>query len=665
MRLNVPALPPSWKVGALILAAAGGLLLLPIGDWCARMSYDLPFLVAAEDASEVVMLNIDPLVKANLKAEPHEPLPLKHHSQALRHLTRHGAKLVVYDVLFKADVNDPQAQDFARAIADNGRVVLAADFVDDYQAAGQSQAPLPPPEILRTNAAEWGIARLATLDPDFGVRRIDTGSKFYPSLSWQAAKVLKAPVTLDPQNQERMQGRGLNYYCAPSGMLKFNFDLLVEDNLLPHLLKNKIVVIGGQPSVDVPGAARDQFKNPFSRFGAAFSSGAQVHATTLLNLLHGDSLRRIPWGFELLLFIVSGVALAVGFTAARPQWAIVMAFLVFIAVTALASLLMLKAHIWFSWFTIAGVQGPLALVWSVAGHSIRAYKEKALLVESLGKYFSPARVKYILENPQFLKPGAERREVSMLFTDIQDFSEISAMWSPSDLVDRLNRYYETAIDSVFKHEGTVMDLIGDAIFAIWNAPETQMDHRERACRTAWLLQQNLVTFDSAERDLPLRTRVGLHSAVVCVGNIGSPQRFDYTAIGRDVNLASRLEGLNKQLRTQILATREIQKAIEGEMASRLVGYFRFAGFDQPVQVFELLGPQKLFDDAGLWLDVFSKALHAFFRKEFEEAENAFRRVIKLRQGEDGPSDFYCRQIAELRTQSLPLNWKGVISLDKK
>jgi adenylate cyclase len=179
-----------------------------------------------------------------------------------------------------------------------------------------------------------------------------------------------------------------------------------------------------------------------------------------------------------------------------------------------------------------------------------------------------------------------------------------------------------------------------------------------------LLHQHLIQFDSRQRTLPLRTRVGLHTGVVCVGNIGSSTHFDYTAIGESVNMASRLEGLNKQLGTNILATRDIQKAVDGQLVSRLIGHFRFKGFDQVVEVHELLGPLDIQESTAGWRNAFAEGLHHFQRMSFDEGESCFKRTLEVRPN-DGPSRFYLERIQELKCRPPSSEWTGEIDLREK
>jgi adenylate cyclase len=320
--------------------------------------------------------------------------------------------------------------------------------------------------------------------------------------------------------------------------------------------------------------------------------------------------------------------------------------------------------LWFAWL-IPLCELWVALLCSVVYNSLRLYVEKKLLEQSLAAHLSPALVKRVLSDPNLRRRGGSKQEVSMMFTDIENFSRISETMHPDDLVNLLNQYFEAALQCIHETDGTVMDLVGDAIFAIWNAPVEQSDHGERAFRAALKLQTQLAAFNAAQQNLPLRTRVGLHTGVVCVGNIGSELRFDYAAVGENTNLASRLEGLNKHLGTRVLASRAIQRVVEDKITSRLVGHIQVKGFARAVEIHELLGPSELAEPTRPWREKFGGALAHFRRREFDAAEKAFQETIQMRQDGDGPSSFYLGQIEAFRRQPPPAEWIGEVAMKDK
>ena len=329
-----------------------------------------------------------------------------------------------------------------------------------------------------------------------------------------------------------------------------------------------------------------------------------------------------------------------------------------------ACLLVWWTRNWFAWLIVVEVQIPVALLSSWLNQSLQWFVERKLLVESLSLHVPPSRVNELLKQPELLKPGAKLQRVSVLFTDISNYSLISESTVLKDLEKMLNQYFEAALGAVHETEGTVIKLIGDAIFAVWNAPEAQADHQERACRTALRLREQLILHDAQNENAPLRTRAGLHTGEALVGNFGSSKRFDYTVMGDAVNLAARLEGLNKHLGTLILATREFQMAIEAKFVTRPVGVFRFKGIARGVQVYEVVGTLDCLDSTKVWRDSFADGLHKFKRREFEMAGAAFEETLRLCP-KDGPSQFYLKQIKRFHEKPPDENWTGEVSLDEK
>lgn len=651
-------------LGGLLLALAGVLLLVTnAGEAVRNGSYDLSFLARPPQPTEdVVVIELGQDSYERLGQSP-ENFDRSLHADLIRRLKADGAKWIVFDIgLF--DERPHQAagnQRLADAIREAGNVVLGAELHERDLRGGALRQPTMPRDLFRDGAATTGLFSVAR-DGDYAVRQIHPGSPSLPALAWRAAELAGAPVT--KISGAREQPRWLNYYAARP-CEKFPL-VAVLSNELPagFTFRDKAVFVGSGRASGYTGEEKEEFRTPWLSSGREWILGVEIHALTFANLTRGDWLRRWPAPLEFFLVAVTGLLLGLGVSRWRPLTATALALGMAAVVTAGSLALAARFNIWFPWLIIAGLQVPVALGWSYFLHSMRAYVEGKVLQSSLELYLSPAQVRQILKTPALLKPGAEQKTVSILFSDIAGFSKISERMDPDDLVKLLNQYYETAISCVHQTGGTVMNLIGDAIFAIWNAPQEQEDHQTRACRAALLLNEALVRFESDSRSLPLHTRVGLHTGVVCVGNIGSSKRFDYTAIGESVNMASRLEGLNKQLGTNILATREIQKTAGDRLVSRLVGHFKFKGFDQVVEVHELVGTQEIEEATRVWRQSFAAALSRFQRKAFDEAEAGFRKTLELRPA-DGPSQFYLERLHYLKNHPLPADWFGEVDLREK
>jgi adenylate cyclase len=288
--------------------------------------------------------------------------------------------------------------------------------------------------------------------------------------------------------------------------------------------------------------------------------------------------------------------------------------------------------------------------------------EKQKVEQSLSLYLSPKLVKKFAKNPKLLKPGAEKQLLTILFSDIAGFTTISEGMDSDHLALSMNEYFQSAVQNcIFSTDGTVVKYIGDAIFAFWNAPDLQEDHSYRACEAALLFRDQPVQYMNSKE---LITRIGLHTGVANVGNFGSMTRIDYTALGENINLAARMEGLNKYLGTRVLLTSDTQQVAGARIITRYLGLFRLKGFERAVGVHELSGRVQQEAESRELRERFAQALAVLGKKDFAAAEAAFNRVLEI-SPQDGPSLFYLEQLEELRAATLPADWKGEITLKDK
>jgi len=330
-------------------------------------------------------------------------------------------------------------------------------------------------------------------------------------------------------------------------------------------------------------------------------------------------------------------------------------------------------------FLLSGVYlpmlGPLIML-SLSFLTISGIKflktegEKSFLRNAFSRYLSADVIKQIIDNPDRLNLGGEKKELTAVFTDIKGFSTISEQLDPTDLVKLLNQYLTAMSDTILDLKGTIDQYEGDAIIAFFGAPIEQFDHAYRACLSA-------VRMKRMERDLnerfmengmspsPLQTRVGINTGEMVVGNMGTLQKMDYTIMGNSVNLAARLEGVNKQYGTWILMSEQTRNAAGESFATRQLDRVRVVGIHEPVRLYELIDETEHMDsNTREGLDTFHAALELFEERDWEEAEKLFRAATKLLP-EDGPSLFYIERCRKFVSSPPAENWDGVFNLTLK
>lgn len=670
-------------VGAVITTALGVFLLVwttredgfPVGQRFINSSFNLPFIprpvisVAKERALIVFMDNDSHDVLAQPKNAAWDR---RLHAKLLDRLKAGGAAAAVFDIVFSDPDRDPaRDQVFIPAVKSFGDVVLAADSETSPNKAVAMRTMVLPIEPLLDAAADVGLAELRA-DDDLIVRRHYHGNKddTITSMSWAAAKLAGAAVTQNDNN--RFLPRYLNYYGPPGTIPSIPYyQALTSTNLAPDFFKGKTVFIGSKLLTKFAGERKDEYPSPFSAYmrdgRTIFMPGVEIQATQFLNLVRGDWLVRPTTDMEVLLTVLTGLLAGfIFFQIKRPFMCGLAGLVTVLVLVSVVYYFFIAQRMWMAWFIPVGIQIPLAVVWSIAINSVQLHVQKKLMEQSLSMYVSPKRVKQISRNSEILKPGAEKQEVSILFSDIANFTSMSEGMDSDELARVMNNYFEKAVGNCIQAEdGTVVKFIGDAIFAMWNAPERQKDHQAMACRGALRLSKEVSAFESAKKDLDVRTRIGLHCGVANVGNFGSKQRVDYTALGENINLASRMEGLNKYMGTDVLITGDVYRAVSDKFTTRFCGKFKLKGFERAVEVYELIADKAQAEETRLWREAYDAALKLYLKQDFDGAEAAWHKVIEMRGGKDGPSKFMLKHIAEMRARPLDPEWNGEVELKEK
>jgi adenylate cyclase len=292
-------------------------------------------------------------------------------------------------------------------------------------------------------------------------------------------------------------------------------------------------------------------------------------------------------------------------------------------------------------------------------------------VQTFGRYVPKTLVKRVIGAQVLPILGGERRELTIMFTDVADFTTLSENISAEELMLQVSQYFREMGGVITENHGTIDKYIGDAIMAFWNAPDEDDKHAEHACAAALMARRASGRLNEAWRGRgkpAMITRFGLHAADVVVGNVGSHDRMNYTAIGRAVNTASRLEGLNKHYGTRVLVSGAVAGRVRGRFLLRPVDMVIPKGSADPVQVFELLGAKPDNDRVPpeiksnrediRFCSIWDEAYDLYTSRRFAEARERFAELLELRPG-DGPAKVFEARSAAYAADPPGDDWTGV------
>jgi adenylate cyclase len=320
--------------------------------------------------------------------------------------------------------------------------------------------------------------------------------------------------------------------------------------------------------------------------------------------------------------------------------------------------------IWFPVVLPLFIQAPLAFFGTVLWKYVETHKERQNVRKALG-YYVPGGVA-----DQMAKKMGDIRESKKLFrgtllcTDAENYTTLSETLDPETLARVMNDYFETVFEPVKQNNGVVSEVVADSMIAVWEAGESETDHRIRGCHAALGIARAVQEFNSKNREFLLPTRIGLHTGRMMVGNIGAIDRYEYNPIGDIVNTASRIEGLNKHLGTRILASREVVDGLD-EFLTRDLGEFVLAGKSKPVAVCELICSREEAEEQQERLcSIFQEVLEAYRNQSWENGIRMLSDLLKMNGG-DGPSRFYlelCKECSEKPSMDV---WDGMVRVGKK
>ena len=394
-----------------------------------------------------------------------------------------------------------------------------------------------------------------------------------------------------------------------------------------------------------------------------------THASFANMILQREFLRELPWWVGLVIGLVAAVAVTLISRPLSPRGAIAVGLGGLVVTLVAVGALFVFADLYVPMLTPSLAVFLTFLVISLIKF-VRTESEKSFLRNAFSRYLSADVISQLIDDPARLTLGGEKKELTALFTDVKGFSTISETMDPSDLVRLLNRYLGEMSDTILDLRGTIDKYEGDAIIAFFGAPLDFPDHAESACLATVRMKKleaelNKAFLEEGLSPTPLYTRIGINTGEMVVGNMGTPKKMDYTIMGNAVNLAARLEGVNKQYGTWTLMSEATREAAGDGFLVRKLDRVRVVGISEPVRLYELIDELSEADaEQREKVELFHAGLERFEQRDWNGCNGYMEQVLTL-DPEDGPTRMYLDRLKNYKATPPPPNWDGVFSLTAK
>jgi adenylate cyclase len=668
-----------------------------------RKSYDVRFALRGPDEvadTKIVVVAIDEKALASLPQKL--PYSREYYARLIDNLTAAGARLIVFDIAFtEPSVKNPNEDlVFARAAQRSGRVIFAGKVVNEVAKNDILNVYLSKPidPLLAANS-DWGIVNIPEEEDGF-IRSYLLYQEFnhqkYLPLALRAyVRLTKGKAVLDHAGSNgaalRLNDLTIPYYGPNTFLINFrgpagtfptfsladvlddsSFDLgAVEDtdifneHLIAQTFRNKIVFIGA--SVE---ELQDNKLTPFFSYAGNKRKipGVEVHANALSTLLRRDFVKLAPhYWVELALIFAAGFLTMLIVLSMRTIYGAIFGVLEILALFVAALAFFSIKQIW-----LPVVAPTLAVVLSYIGNTAQLVfferREQRFVRRVFSQFVSKSVVDKMLAAGEMPKFGGEKRELSILFSDVRGFTTYCEKHPEEIVVQRLNEYLTEMVEIVFHNQGTLDKFIGDAVMALFGAPHHYAEHAERACATACEMIASLRGIQkrwSARAEDYFQIGIGINTGTVIVGNMGSQQKFEYTVIGDEVNLASRLEGANKQYWTSIIISESTYTQVRKKARVRELDLVKVKGKKKPARIFELCSMEKLpAIEEDLLIGVYHQGLTCYKKREWYGALKEFKRVLRYFPS-DGPSRVYVSRCLDFIITPPPVDWDGVYEFKTK
>jgi len=376
----------------------------------------------------------------------------------------------------------------------------------------------------------------------------------------------------------------VNFIGSSGSYQHYSYSMFAQDGTMKgnDSFKDKILLIAAYA---VTGVAEDVKKSPY---GPIF--GIENHANAINTILNQDFLFKMSDMQNIMIMLV--IALLLGFIVPRVSIGIsLVTTVVFVLAYSITSYLLFSYYNVITAFSSPIIQTALTYSMLVTYSVVSEQAEKKYIRQTFSKFVSKSVVDELLKDPSKIKLGGDKKILTVLFSDIRGFTSISERLTPEELVEHLNIYLQSMTDTIIKYDGTLDKYIGDAIMAFWGAPIEMENHALNACKSAIEMMDALKHINEKwvqENKPTLDIGIGLNTGDMIVGNMGSTARMDYTIMGDNVNLGSRLEGTTKFYKVDIIISESTYQYVKDDVIARELDLIRVKGKALPVKIYELM-----------------------------------------------------------------------------
>lgn len=611
--------------------------------------------------SEIVIVGVDKESFQKINANSRLPFPRDRLAEAILKIKEAGATGVVADLLFSEPDSNPNG-DLALAEALSSLPTIlgmrAEGLLEDSSTRRLKEYTLEeaPIEMLSKRAFSLGSTEVPN---SYGVlrlmpyRHVEFNGKPVPPMGEAAARLLR-----QVENIPR-KGDFINYYGPAGSFATFSlWEVLMKDSQwVKHEFAGKLVFIGDYQTIGkAPGAFLDAHDTPY--FGGR-TFGVEILATIAANIVSQNWIRRVPEWLEAG-GIISFLALFIFFASLLPPLTAFLSTLLLINLWAIACYQAFLHGYYAPGFATGSLCLLVVITLRVAWSLFITQRSRNQVRKVLSHVVAKPVMAELLKDPSKLVLGGQRSELTIMFTDIAGFSALAEKGKDEDLFGLISRYFSELYPTTQAHGGSVLHFMADALLVVWGAPLPVPDGPSRAVQTALEIQEKLKSFCVRENLPLLKTRIGIHHGSCTVGNFGAKDHFTYTVIGDQVNIASRLEGLNKLFNSPILVSAEVKARQEEDKCFICLGSLSLPGREAPTEVYgHFLKP---FDDVVVkrW----NEALTFFSTGNWPKAREAFKQIANKEKRLEVAAEFYIEKISFFELFPLPAGWNGEIQIEK-